>query len=83
MTDFHERAKDATAQDDTRRALDNALRQLEKARASREELVAAVYRAAKDAAATMTITPVRVPPKATGKGQPRGRHPDPGRLAGG
>ena len=70
MTDFHERAKDATAQDDTRRALDNALRQLEKARASREELVAAVYRAAKDAAATMTIPPVKVPPKATGKGSP-------------
>jgi hypothetical protein len=67
---FLDRARDATQADDTRRALDTALRQLEKAKASREELVAAVYRAARDAAETMRIPPVRPPGKATGKGSP-------------
>jgi hypothetical protein len=67
---FLDRARDATQADDTRKALDNALRQLEKAKASREELVAAVYRAARDAAQTITIPPVRTPKAPKGKGSP-------------
>lgn len=46
------------------------LRQLDKAKASREELVDAVYRAAKDAASTLVIPPVPVPPKDRRKGKP-------------
>jgi hypothetical protein len=67
---FTDRAKDAARDDDTRRALDNALRQLEKAKASREELVDAVYRAARDAAETIRIRPVKPPKAPTGKGSP-------------
>lgn len=44
-----------------RAALDRTLRQLDKARVSREELVAAVYRAAKDAAASVKVPPVPQP----------------------
>jgi hypothetical protein len=43
---------------------------LEKANASREELVDAVYRAAKDAASTLTIPPVPQPPKDRRRGKP-------------
>ncbi len=41
-----------------REALDRALRGLDKAKASREELVEAVYRAARDAASALVIPPV-------------------------
>jgi hypothetical protein len=67
---FADRAGEAQRDDDTRRALDNALRQLEKAKASREELVAAVYRAATDAAKTIRIPPVRAPRPPKGRGSP-------------
>ncbi len=46
------------------------LRQLDKAKASREELVDAVYRAARDAASTLVIQPVVAPPKDRRKGKP-------------
>jgi hypothetical protein len=45
------------------------LRQLDKAKASREELVEAVYRAAKDAASGLTIPPVPIPAKDRRKGK--------------
>lgn len=43
---------------DAKIALGNALRELEKAKARTEDLVEAVYRAARDAASTMTIPPI-------------------------
>lgn len=46
------------AEGDLREALDRALRRLDKATASRDELVAAVYRAAKDAAASVKVPAV-------------------------
>jgi hypothetical protein len=47
---------------DLRQALTTALRQLARAKAKTEDLVDAVYRAARDAASAMTIEPVK-PPK--------------------
>jgi hypothetical protein len=70
MSTVSERAAEGQRNDEVRAALDRTLRQLEKAKASREELVAAVYRAATDAAQTMTIPPVKPPPKPTGGGSP-------------
>lgn len=49
--------------DDLREANRRLLRALDKAKASREELVDAVYRAAKDAASGLTIAPVPIPPQ--------------------
>lgn len=46
------------------------LKQLDKATAKREELVAAVYRAAKDAASALTIPAVPIPPRDRRKGKP-------------
>ena len=46
------------AEDEKSAALRRALRALDKAKVSRDELVAAVYQAAKDAAASVTIPPV-------------------------
>ena len=57
-------------QEGLREANRNLLRQLEKAKASREELVDAVYRAAKDAASGLVIPPVPIPPKDRRKGRP-------------
>jgi hypothetical protein len=70
MSTVSERAAEGQRNDEVRAALDRTLRQLEKAKASREELVAAVYRAATDAAQTMTIPPVKPPKASTGKGSP-------------
>jgi hypothetical protein len=57
--------------DDLRTALDNALRKLERAKAKTEDLVDAVYRAAKDAAISITIPPIPPRPKvASGPGKP-------------
>ena len=47
------------ADDDTKEALRRALIRLDKAKATKEELTAAVYQAAKDAAAAMTVPPVK------------------------
>jgi hypothetical protein len=66
---FDDRAREEQRTEDVRQALDRTLRQLEKAKASREELVDAVYRAAKDAAQTLVVRPVK-PPPAKGKGRP-------------
>jgi hypothetical protein len=65
-------------QDDLERALpaplqgtvQSLLRQLDKAKASREELVEAVHRAAREAADALTIPPVPVPPKDRRRGKP-------------
>lgn len=46
---------------DGRAALDRALRQLAKAKASKEELVAAVYQAARDGIAALELSPVTAP----------------------
>lgn len=55
---------------DLRRANLDLLRKLGKAQASKQELVDAVYRAALDAAATMTIPKVTAPAKDKRKGDP-------------
>lgn len=47
------------SESDLRAALDRALRDLDKAKAKREELVAAVYRAARDASSALVIEPVK------------------------
>ena len=52
----------ATQQDDLRDALNRTLRQLDRANAKREELVEAVYRAARDASAALEIPNVPPPP---------------------
>src|SRR5690348_8688372 len=62
-------ARSVSAEDDLPAALNRTLRELDKAKASREELVDAVYRAAKDAAASITIPPIPKP-KAERKGRP-------------
>lgn len=49
--------------DETQAALDRALKALTKAKASKEELVAAVYQAAKDAASALAYKPVKPPTK--------------------
>lgn len=54
-------AREAQSTDELRASLDRTLRTLDKAKASKEELVAAVYRAAKDAAASITVPPVPKP----------------------
>lgn len=61
-------ARAEQVQEDLRATNLRLLRQLEKANAKREDLVATVYRAAKDAASTLTIPPVPKPPKDHRKG---------------
>ena len=56
-----ESVKDAAAYDDLKAAHVRVLRQLEKIKRSEEEYTDAVYRAARDAAAGMTIKPVPQP----------------------
>jgi hypothetical protein len=56
-------AREATESSELRAALNRALRDLDKAKVSREELVAAVYQAARDAFAALEIPPVPAPPK--------------------
>ena len=65
-----EDAKGEEAIEDLRRSNQSLLRQLDKAKASRDELVEAVYRAAKDAASALTIPPVPVPSKDKRHGKP-------------
>lgn len=65
-----QRAEKADAETEARRALDNALRTIERMRVSREQLVAAVYRAARDAAETLEVPPIKPPPMPKGKGSP-------------
>ena len=57
MDDLEE-MRDASNEDETKRALTRALRKIDKLTVQREELVDAVYRAARDAAASITIPPV-------------------------
>ncbi len=49
---------DFAGNEDTKQALGRALRQLAKAKASKDELVEAVYQAAKDATSTLSFAPV-------------------------
>ena len=58
------------AADDLRRSNLELLRKLEKAKASKEELVAAVYRAAMDAASSIIIPPVPIPAPDRRKAKP-------------
>lgn len=57
-----ERARDFDRERDLRAALDRALRELERTKATRLDLVEAAYRAAYDAAQAITVKPVK-PPK--------------------
>lgn len=62
------RVSDALAEADStsvelRRALDRALRDLDKAKTTKQDLIEAVYRASRDAAAALTLPPVPVPHK--------------------
>lgn len=58
------------AEDETKAALRKALIALDKAKASRSELVAAVYQAAKDAACAATVSAVPAPPRDKRKADP-------------
>lgn len=59
-----------TEAEELRAANRRLLRQLDRAQASRAELVDAVYRAAKDAASSITVPPVPAPPRDRRKASP-------------
>jgi hypothetical protein len=61
MSEINDELKALTQLEDLRAAHGRTLRDLEKARVRKEELVDAVYRAAKDAAAALTIKDVKPP----------------------
>lgn len=63
-------AREIDADTDLKAALNRTLRELDKAKASKAELVDAVYRAAKDAASALSIPPVAKPAKDPRKGRP-------------
>ena len=63
MPDPLDEIRQEAASTELQAALDRALRALDKAKASKEELVDAVYRAASDAASTLVIPPVSEPPR--------------------
>lgn len=65
-----EDAASIEAEDDLRAANQRLLRQLDKAKASKEELVEAVYRAALDASSALAIPPVPRPPTDRRKASP-------------
>jgi len=67
MSDALDEMRALVSEDATKSALRTALRQLDEARTDKADLVAAVYAAAKDAAATLTIPPVPKVPKDKGK----------------
>jgi hypothetical protein len=66
-TDLETFAGEAVAREELERALKTSLRQLSKAKASRDEMVSAVYRAAHDAA---LVYPHPAPIKRANKGKP-------------
>ena len=70
MSSLRDEAQQAQDDGDLREANRRLLRQLDKAKASKEELVDAVYRAAKDAASALSISPVLPPAKDRRKGRP-------------
>lgn len=63
-------AREIDADTDLKAALNRTLRELDKAKASKAELVDAVYRAAKDAASALSIPPIAKPAKDPRKGSP-------------
>lgn len=68
MSDLASELAADQSEEDTKAALNRALRALEKAKASRQDLVDAVYRAAADAMAALDIPPVPVPKSDRRKG---------------
>lgn len=60
----------AANQPEVSRTVQSLLRQLDKAKASKDELVEAVHQAAREAADGLSIAPVPVPPKDRRKGKP-------------
>lgn len=70
MSDFLTDVAAAATEHELREANRRLLAQLEKAKATREELVDAVYRAAKDAASGLVIPPVITPSADRRKGKP-------------
>jgi hypothetical protein len=56
-------AKEVQGEEDLRATNARLLRQLDKAKAKQEDMIAAVYRAAKDAASTLVVPPVPAPKK--------------------
>ena len=58
-----EDAREVQIDEDLRAANGRLLRQLDKAKTKQEDMVAAVYRAAKDAASTLVVPPVPAPKK--------------------
>ena len=63
MSDGLDDIRRMAEEDETKRALRTALRALDEQKTKKAELVAAVYAAAKDAAAAVSIPPVPKPPK--------------------
>jgi hypothetical protein len=67
---LRDEAASLDATEELRRSNTNLLRQLEKAKASKEELVGAVYRAALEASAALSIPPVPQPARDKRKAKP-------------
>lgn len=63
MADFQDSLNEASTVDDLRSTIARLSRQLQKAKDRGEELVEAVYRAARDASSGLTIPPVAAPKK--------------------
>jgi hypothetical protein len=64
-------AKETAEAGDTKSALNRALRELDRIKKSREDVVEAVYQAARDACLAQSYSPVKPPPKAkASKGTP-------------
>jgi hypothetical protein len=69
MTKLAEAIEKARAEEDTKSALNRALRDLAKLKAQRAEYAAAVYQAARDGIAALKLSPVRIP-KSDGRHSP-------------
>jgi hypothetical protein len=69
-TTLREHAAKGEETADLKRALDDALRRLDKEKKSKAELVGAVYRAASDCFAALEVRPVPPPPKKRQSGSP-------------
>ena len=72
MSNLDDRVRDEQRAAELRQSLDRTLRQLERAKVSRDDLVDAVYRAARDAAAVIDVPPVKPPkPRKTADEKPQ------------
>ena len=70
LTPMKEWLDQTSPAEELKSALRKALRDLDKAKRHKDELVAAVYEAAKDGVAALSIPPVPKPPKDARKGEP-------------